>query len=116
VHFHESLARGVRREVREEVGLTLQTKHLQPTTFFWRWFNPTQLMMAGFLCTKFTGTAAGVEGQKIKWVSLEELQRMITSDANILASSDVFAKWLLEHVGPDGNFAHSSALNMRGRD
>ena len=55
------------RELNEELGI--QTKHacLAPLTFASHRYETFHLLMPLYVCRRFEGIPAGLEGQKIKW-------------------------------------------------
>ena len=56
------------RELEEELGLTTWASCLAPLTFASHGYETFHLLMPLFVCRRFDGTAAGREGQAIKWV------------------------------------------------
>jgi 8-oxo-dGTP diphosphatase len=56
------------RELEEELGLTTRASCLAPLTFASHGYETFHLLMPLYVCRRFDGTAAGREGQAIKWV------------------------------------------------
>lgn len=56
------------RELEEELGLTTWASCLAPLTFASHGYETFHLLMPLYVCRRFDGTAAGREGQAVKWV------------------------------------------------
>ena len=89
------------REVKEEVGLHVSWFDFKPATFATKFWEPTQLLLLLFVCRKFKGEAAGMEGQAVQWVSFAELT---SGDYPMCNADEAFRRWLAEFVGTDGSF------------
>lgn len=97
----EAAHEGLIREIQEEVGLRLRATDLQPATFALKFWEPTQLLLPLFVCRRFQGTAAGLEGQEVRWVTYQEL---VSGDYAMMSVDESFRRWLGGHVDKDGAF------------
>jgi 8-oxo-dGTP diphosphatase len=61
------------RELREELGLTVETADLKPLTFASHTYPTFHLLMPLFACYKWQGDPAPLEGQQLAWASCDEL-------------------------------------------
>lgn len=79
---------------------------LKPATFANKWFpsppHPKELLMFLFTTSDFSGVAEGLEGQPVKWVDPQDL----VDKYDMADVGQVFAEWLLAHIGPDGHLQH----------
>jgi 8-oxo-dGTP diphosphatase len=80
VESSESFEQTMLREVYEEVGLTATEYQLFEELFFD--YGDKQLNMSFYLVTKFTGQAFSKEGQPVKWVTRDELNKYDFPEAN----------------------------------
>ncbi len=62
------------RELREELGITVEEPCLAPLTFASHAYPDFHLLMPLYICRRWTGTAVGREGQGLKWVWPKELR------------------------------------------
>ncbi|MGE4482529.1 8-oxo-dGTP diphosphatase MutT [Acidocella sp.] len=61
------------RELREELGLETDPKDFAPFVFASHAYDSFHLLMPVFLCRRWRGEPRGREGQKLAWVSPEDL-------------------------------------------
>jgi len=61
------------RELHEELGLRVEEKHLEPFYFASHPHADFHLLMPLYLCRYFQGTPQGCEGQRLAWVSPQNL-------------------------------------------
>ena len=76
----EDLEAALRREMAEEVGLRFEKAtlfHLQEHVY-----SDRAVDLHFFLCTGASGEPSGAEGQKARWVSARDLDRLPTPPAN----------------------------------
>ncbi|MFO6423306.1 8-oxo-dGTP diphosphatase MutT [Motilimonas sp. KMU-193] len=68
------------RELEEEVALSIKhASHYQSISFD---YPDKQVLLDFMLSQEFTGEAAGLEGQEVKWVAISELDQYTFPDAN----------------------------------
>jgi len=74
------------REMREELGVTIEESALSPLVFASHTYPDFHLLMPVFLCRRWEGMVSPTEGQKITWASPDELERfpMPPADAPLL--------------------------------
>ena len=74
------------REMREELGVTIEECSLIPSTFASYSYPDFHLLMPLFLCRHWEGAIAPTEGQNVAWVKPEELGRypMPPADAPLI--------------------------------
>jgi 8-oxo-dGTP diphosphatase len=75
------------RELSEELGIDTKAACLAPLTFASHRYPDFHLVMPLFVCRRWQGTAAGREGQALKWVRPTELRGypMPPADAPLIA-------------------------------
>jgi 8-oxo-dGTP diphosphatase len=56
------------RELREELGIAVEAACLAPLTFASHAYDGFHLLMPLFICRKWMGIAAPLEGQRLAWV------------------------------------------------
>lgn len=91
----ETTHQTVVREIKEEVDLDLDVSALEPKSFIEKQFYQRNLVIVFYMCTKFSGTARGVEGQPIEWVTRSELQ---ARQNKFLSGDDMFTATVLEEM------------------
>ena len=64
----ETPEEALRRELREELDISLDGSCAAPFAFASHAYDEFHLLMPLYLCRRWTGTAAGREGQRIAWV------------------------------------------------
>ena len=62
------------RELKEELGIETKLACLAPLTFASHRYPDFHLLMPLFVCRRWQGTAAGREGQALKWVRPKDLR------------------------------------------
>jgi 8-oxo-dGTP diphosphatase len=62
------------RELREELGITVNEACLAPLTFASHAYPDFHLLMPLFVCRRWEGTPTALEGQALKWVKPNELR------------------------------------------
>ncbi|MFO1185477.1 MAG: 8-oxo-dGTP diphosphatase MutT [Bauldia sp.] len=63
------------RELREELGIGVETKDLAPVTFASHTYADFHLLMPLFLCRRWTGEPRSHEGQRLMWVAGDTLEK-----------------------------------------
>jgi 8-oxo-dGTP diphosphatase len=56
------------RELKEELGIDVTASCLAPLTFASHAYDTYHLLMPLYVCRRWKGIAAGLEGQDLKWV------------------------------------------------
>ncbi len=62
------------RELKEELGITVEEPCLAPLTFASHAYADFHLLMPLYICRRWSGQAAGREGQALKWVWPKDLR------------------------------------------
>jgi 8-oxo-dGTP diphosphatase len=62
------------RELREELGITVQARCLAPLTFASHGYDSFHLLMPLYICRRWEGDVEPLEGQEIAWVRSDKLQ------------------------------------------
>lgn len=62
------------RELREELGITVEEACLAPLTFASHAYPDFHLLMPLYICRRWTGTPQSLEGQALKWVRPKALR------------------------------------------
>ena len=62
------------RELKEELGITVEEPCLAPLTFASHVYETFHLLMPLYACRRWTGFAQPLEGQRLKWVRPAELR------------------------------------------
>lgn len=62
------------REIREEIGVELHAPCLAPLTFASHTYEDFHLLMPLFICRRWEGEAAPLEGQSLAWVRANRLR------------------------------------------
>ncbi|QEE08509.1 8-oxo-dGTP diphosphatase MutT [Bartonella kosoyi] len=70
------------RELEEELGVYVQVDNLHPLTFVSHSYATFHLLMPLYLCRHYEGVAQGREGQNLKWVFMNDLERYPMPDAD----------------------------------
>ena len=71
------------RELREELGITVQAKCLAPLTFASHAYETFHLLMPLYICRRWEGDVEALEGQEIAWVRSAKLQSYAMPPADI---------------------------------
>ena len=78
----ESAGEALKRELNEELGITVQSFEAYESLRFD--YSSSSVNLNFFLVTEFCGQARGLEGQKISWVNLNQLPELDMLEANKL--------------------------------
>lgn len=62
------------RELREELGITVQEACLAPLTFASHAYPDFHLLMPLYVCRRWEGVPRALEGQKLAWARVNELR------------------------------------------
>jgi len=62
------------RELKEELGITVNEACLAPLTFASHAYPDFHLLMPLFVCRRWEGTVAATEGQRLAWVRANRLR------------------------------------------
>ncbi len=71
------------REMNEELGIMTGEDCLQPVTFASHSYDDFHLLMPVFACRTWKGTPQGREGQNLKWVHKQDLNKYDMPQADI---------------------------------
>ena len=71
------------RELREELGITVQARCLAPLTFASHGYESFHLLMPLYICRRWEGDVEPLEGQEIAWVRSDKLQSYEMPPADI---------------------------------
>jgi 8-oxo-dGTP diphosphatase len=71
------------RELREELGITVQARCLAPLTFASHGYESFHLLMPLYVCRRWEGDVEPLEGQEIAWVRSDKLQSYEMPPADI---------------------------------
>ncbi|MEM8919956.1 MAG: 8-oxo-dGTP diphosphatase MutT [Pseudomonadota bacterium] len=80
------------RELDEELGLKTVAADFTPFAFASHAYDDFHLLMPVFLCRRWRGEPAGIEGQELAWVSAEDAKTFPTPPADI-GLMERFAEW-----------------------
>jgi 8-oxo-dGTP diphosphatase len=86
VEADERPEKTVVREMREELGVSIDESTLSPFIFASHTYPDFHLLMPLFLCRQWEGEVSPREGQKVAWVPADELDRypMPPADAPLI--------------------------------
>ncbi len=86
VEANERPEETVIREMREELGITIEESSLIPFSFASHTYPEFHLLMPLFLCRQWQGNPLPREGQNVAWVKTDELDRypMPPADAPLI--------------------------------
>jgi 8-oxo-dGTP diphosphatase len=75
------------RELKEELGIVVREECLAPLTFASHAYPDFHLLMPLYVCRRWEGTAAALEGQKLAWVRPNRLRdyEMPPADVPLIA-------------------------------
>ncbi len=62
------------RELKEELGIDVETSCLAPLTFASHAYEDFHLLMPLYVCRRWKGLVRGIEGQELKWVFAKDLK------------------------------------------
>jgi 8-oxo-dGTP diphosphatase len=71
------------RELREELGIIVSEPCLAPLTFASHAYPDFHLLMPLFVCRRWEGTPAALEGQALKWVKPNQLKEFPMPPADL---------------------------------
>jgi 8-oxo-dGTP diphosphatase len=71
------------RELREELGISVQARCLAPLTFASHGYESFHLLMPLYICRRWEGDIEPLEGQEISWVRSAKLQSYDMPPADI---------------------------------
>ncbi|MGE3832486.1 MAG: (deoxy)nucleoside triphosphate pyrophosphohydrolase [Parvibaculaceae bacterium] len=71
------------RELKEELGIDVSEACLAPLTFASHTYENFQLLMLLYVCRRWSGTVAALEGQEIAWVKPNRLRTYPMPPADI---------------------------------
>ncbi|ABL98574.1 8-oxo-dGTP diphosphatase MutT [Shewanella amazonensis] len=80
VEAGENTSEALKRELKEEVGLTVHSS--QPYMEISHNYPDKHVLLDIHLVEDFSGEASGIEGQQIEWVSLRDISDYQFPDAN----------------------------------
>ncbi|MCH7805568.1 MAG: 8-oxo-dGTP diphosphatase MutT [Proteobacteria bacterium] len=94
VHAGETEKEALSRELTEELAITVSPASLRWVTKILHQYEDFQLIMPLYLCRRWSGDITPLEGQKIAWVSPEDLPDypMPPADAPIIGLIPGFLK------------------------
>ncbi len=80
------------REMKEELGVAIESACLAPFTFASHAYDDFHLLMPTFVCRKWGGTPAPHEGQRLRWMRPRDLRAedMPPADKPIVAMLNDF--------------------------
>lgn len=81
VEAHETLLDALKRELAEEVALTIH--HAEPHNVIEYHYENNPVRLHNFIVAEFSGEAKGLEGQAVHWATAEDLQARQFPEANI---------------------------------
>lgn len=70
------------RELEEELGVHVQADNLFPLTFASHGYETFHLLMPLYFCSHYKGVAQGREGQNLKWVFINDLDKYPMPEAD----------------------------------
>lgn len=71
------------RELKEELGIDVSEACLAPLTFASHTYENFQILMLLYVCRRWSGTVAALEGQEIAWVKPNRLRTYPMPPADI---------------------------------
>jgi len=71
------------RELKEEIGITVNEACLAPLTFASHSYPDFHLLMPLYVCRRWNGTVAAQEGQKLAWVKPNRLKEYPMPPADV---------------------------------
>jgi 8-oxo-dGTP diphosphatase len=74
VEAAETPERALIRELKEELGIDVTESCLAPLTFASHAYDTYHLLMPLYVCRRWKGIAAGLEGQELKWAKPKTLR------------------------------------------
>ncbi len=80
------------RELREELGIEVETAALEPLTFASHAYPDFHLLMPLFLCRRWAGEPTALEHAGLRWVDAEALGRLPMPEADLPLIAPLAAK------------------------
>jgi 8-oxo-dGTP diphosphatase len=71
------------RELKEELDIDVKAACLAPLTFASHTYETFHLLMPLYVCRRWEGLIKGLEGQRLKWVEVQELRSLKMPPADI---------------------------------
>lgn len=71
------------RELKEELGIVVNEKNLEPFTFASHRYEDFHLLMPIFICRHWLGQLQPVEGQALAWASAQDIMDFPAPEADI---------------------------------
>ena len=81
----------LRRELKEELGITVNVACLAPLTFASHSYPDFHLLMPLYVCRKWEGTVTALEGQQLAWVKPNRLRDYEMPPADVPLVSHLMA-------------------------
>ncbi|ENN92033.1 8-oxo-dGTP diphosphatase MutT [Bartonella bovis] len=70
------------RELKEELGIHVQINDFLPLTFASHSYETFHLLMPFYICRHYKGIPQGQEGQNLKWIFINDLDKYPMPDAD----------------------------------
>ena len=86
----ESAEQALKRELKEELGITVLSFNLFDSFEFD--YTHSKVKLIFFMVTDFDGQAQGLQGQVVRWVNMRELSELDMLEANHLIISKIVKK------------------------
>lgn len=112
----ESVQQALRRELREELAITVEDA--APLLKIRHWYSDRHVLLDVWQVSAFSGVPAGVEDQPIRWVAAGELSRYQFPSANrpIVAAAQLPDRYaILDDDGGDANALFERLLQLGER-
>ena len=93
VEKNESIYDALIREVKEELGITLQETCSSPLAFSTEKTSETETLLLLFTSRKWFGHLEGKENQTLKWIKSDQLNNFKMPPANLFLNS-ILRDWL----------------------
>jgi 8-oxo-dGTP diphosphatase len=91
VETGESPEQSLIRELKEELGISVSDACLAPLTFASHAYPDFHLLMPLYVCRRWQGTVAALEGQKLAWVRPNKLRDYEMPPADVPLISHLMA-------------------------
>ena len=89
----ESLIDALLREIKEELGLTLNSSCISPLTFSVDETKVNETLLFLYICRKWEGYPKSLVGQELKWIKPLDLSQYTMPPANIFLNS-IIKDWV----------------------